>query len=182
VAEICNRSVKTDHQTSMCLDSQGHPRVSYYREEYSNKRSARNLKYAYFEGTNWYIQTVDYRSGSGRWNAIALDRGEHLYISYSIGTVGYLGLANQGNSGWEHALAAVQESTGKADSYGVSSLVLDTHDEPHLAYIDIMANAVDPAVLGQQKESNAHVPTAWRYSHSKTAVPKKVQMKSQNTN
>src|SRR5262244_2349357 len=45
----------------------------------------------------------------------------------------------------------------------------------------VMANAVDPAVLGQQKE-NAHVPTAWRYSHSKTAIPKKAQMKSQNTN
>jgi len=135
--------VKTGHQTSMCLDSQGHPRVSYYREEYSNKRIARNLEYAYFDGTNWYIQTVDYRSGSGRWNAIALDRGEHPYISYSIGTVGYLGLANQGNSGWEHTLAALQESTGKADSYGASSLVLDTHDEPHLAYIDMSARTVN---------------------------------------
>src|SRR5262249_14754296 len=40
-------TVKTNRKTSIQLDSQGNPRISYYREEYSDRRSARCLKYAY---------------------------------------------------------------------------------------------------------------------------------------
>src|SRR5215469_8013166 len=66
---------KTGHHMSIRLDSQDNPRISYYQQEFSDGLIARDLKYAYFDGKSWYIQTVDHRAGTGRWNSIALDGG-----------------------------------------------------------------------------------------------------------
>jgi len=71
---------KTGHQTSIQLDSQGNPRIAYYREEYSGRGIAKDLKYAYFDGKSWYIQTVDHRAGTGKWNSIALDQAGDLVL------------------------------------------------------------------------------------------------------
>src|SRR5215813_9165609 len=54
---------KTARETSIQLGSDDNPRISYYRERYSDQRPARCLKYAFFDGTTWYVQTVDHRSG-----------------------------------------------------------------------------------------------------------------------
>lgn len=136
---------KTGHQTSIQLDSQDHARISYYREEYSDRNSARDLKYAYFDGKSWYIQTVDHRGGTGRWNSIALDRAGHPYISYSVTTPGNLGFAYLEEASWNLSLADPPASDSKKYLDGASSLAVDTRDEPHIAYIDARARSVNYA-------------------------------------
>jgi hypothetical protein len=126
---------KTGHQTSIQLDSNGNPRISYYLEEFSDHRAAKCLKYAYFDGKAWYIQTVDHRPGTGSWNSIALDHADRPYISYSIAT-GNLGFAYLDQSKWEHSLARVQDSKSKRYVVSHSSLTIGADGEPHVAYIN----------------------------------------------
>ena len=52
--------------TSIQLDSQGHPKISYYHRLYPDGSYALRLKYAYFDGSTWFIQTVDQRFGTGQ--------------------------------------------------------------------------------------------------------------------
>src|SRR5262249_21104369 len=133
------------HQTAIRLDSKDHPRISYHIEDYSNRRSARNLKYAYFDGDNWFIQTVDYRNGTGTWNSIAVDGSDHAFISFSITGPGSMGLAHQEATGWEYALVAGQERSAREHAYGASSLAFDGSGQPVLAYIDSSARTVNYA-------------------------------------
>jgi hypothetical protein len=136
---------KTGHQTSIQLDSQGNPRISYYCEEYSDHGMARNLKYAYFDGKNWYIQTVDHRAGTGKWNSLALDREDHPYISYSVTTPGNLALANFDGSEWQRSLAdPLNPKRGSKHSDGATSLAIGA-DEPYIAYIDVAAQTINYA-------------------------------------
>ncbi|SRR5208337_2410433 len=136
--------VKTNHETSIQLDSQGYPRISYYREEYSDRRSAKSLKYAYFDGKTWYVQTVDHRSGTGSWNSLALDREGRPHISYSIAT-GFLGFAYLDQSGWEHTLADFQGYKGKRYLDSDSSLVIGADGDPRIAYINGTARTINYA-------------------------------------
>jgi hypothetical protein len=137
-------AVKTNHQTSIQLDSQGYPRISYYREQYSDRRTARCLKYAYFDGKTWFVQTVDHRSGTGAWNSLALDLEDRPHISYSIAT-GFLGFAYLDQSNWEHAMADVQDRKGKKSLHEVdsdSSLAMGSDGEPRIAYINATERSI----------------------------------------
>jgi hypothetical protein len=158
-------AVKTNHQTSIQLDSQDHPRISYYRENYADRRQAKCLKYAYFDGTTWFTQTVDHRPGTGSWNSLALDRNEHPEISYSIAT-GFLGFASLDESEWQHGLADFKNSkevshkddkdkskdekdkekeSDKRHLDTDSSLVIGAEGEPAIAYINATERTINYA-------------------------------------
>lgn len=135
--------VKTDRETSIQLDSHGNPRISYYRAQFSDRRSARCLKYAYFDGKTWYVQTVDHRLGTGAWNSLALDRTDRPQISYSIST-GYLGFAYLDQLNWELILANFQDPKHKK-SLNIdsdSSLAIDGDGQPHIGYINATARTI----------------------------------------
>lgn len=136
---------KTGHQTSIQLDSQDHARISYYREAYSDRHSARDLKYAFFDGKDWYIQTVDHRPGTGRWNSIALDSAGRPYISYSVTTPGNLGFAYLGQTSWDRSLADPPNFQSKLYLDSANSVVLDAGSEPHIVFIDASARSVNYA-------------------------------------
>jgi hypothetical protein len=136
---------KTSHQTSIQLDLQDQPRISYYREEYADRHIARDLKYAFFDGKDWYIQTVDHRGGTGRWNSIALDSAGRPYISYSITTPGNLGLAYLEQAYWDLSLADPPTLQSKRNLDGASSLALNSSGEPHIAYIDASHRSINYA-------------------------------------
>ncbi len=61
------------HQTnvgqfsSLALDEQGRPHISYYDAAYAD------LKYAYFDGASWRIETVDSEGYVGEYTSLALD-------------------------------------------------------------------------------------------------------------
>lgn len=137
-------SVKTNHQTSIQLDSQGYPHISYYREEYSDRHSAKSLKYAYFDGKTWYVQTVDHRPGTGSWNSLALDQKDRPQIAYSIAT-GFLGFAHLENSAWDHTLADVVDSKGKKSVDSDSSLAMGADGQPQIAFVNVTARTINYA-------------------------------------
>src|SRR5215831_8397698 len=95
----------TNRETSLVLDSHDQPHITYYREQYTDHRNARYLKYAYSDGERWYTQTVDHRLGSGRWNSLALDHEDRPFVSYALALAGDLGLAYLDHSAWEHSIA-----------------------------------------------------------------------------
>jgi hypothetical protein len=127
---------RTNHYTSIQLDSHDQPRISYYREEYPDQRNALYLKYAYFDGKAWYIQTVDRRFGTGKWNSLALDRTDRPYIAYSIVGSGDLGFAYLEESKWKIGVADARRSNGNNYVGNDNTIVLDSSGAPHVAYLD----------------------------------------------
>src|SRR5205807_4692895 len=72
----------------------GFPRISYYhrlvRGETGEGSYALHLKYAAYDGARWYTETVDPRSGTGKFNSLTLDRQGLPNIAYSDVTSGDL--------------------------------------------------------------------------------------------
>ena len=71
--------------TSLALDASGRPHISYL--DSTNK----DLKYAFYDGSGWQIQTVDSAGEVGEHNSLALDASGQPHISYYDGTFGDAG-------------------------------------------------------------------------------------------
>ena len=65
--------IHTQFYVSTQVDKKGFPHISYYYTVKPDGQYALNTKYAYFDGTQWYIQTVDSRYGTGKFNSLAID-------------------------------------------------------------------------------------------------------------
>ena len=74
--------------TSIALDSDGYPHISY-RDD-----TNRDLKYAKWTGSRWSIETVDSAGSVGWYTSIALDSDGYPHISYfGNGALKYASLA-----------------------------------------------------------------------------------------
>ena len=63
--------------SSLVLDAQDHPHISYYDDAHYE------LRYAYFDGTRWLTETVDTGGiGTGAYTSLALDAQGRPHISY----------------------------------------------------------------------------------------------------
>jgi hypothetical protein len=73
---------------SMALDSAGNPHVVYttyhYAENYNNESSTQDIKYAYYNGTSWIIQTIDKVKISVGYNevSITIDSNGNPHVIY----------------------------------------------------------------------------------------------------
>jgi hypothetical protein len=72
------------NQTSLALDSKGFPHISYFGP---NKG---NLKYAFWDGSTWVVQTADSTYNVGWCSSLALDSNDRAHISYYDGGKGDL--------------------------------------------------------------------------------------------
>lgn len=137
--------VRTNHETSIQVDSQDYPHISYYREDFADRHISKSLKYAFFDGKSWFTQTADHRSGTGSWNSLAIDQNGKPRISYSIST-GFLGYAYEDQSGWEHGLIDLQDIKDKKRHLDSdSSIMLGPHGEPRVLFVNATAKTLNYA-------------------------------------
>jgi hypothetical protein len=80
--------------TSLALDAAGNPYISYY-EVYQG-----DLKFAWWTGTTWTIQTADSAGDVGEYTSLALDAAGHPHISYYDHSNGDLTYAVGRPDGW----------------------------------------------------------------------------------
>lgn len=118
--------------TSIAVDSQNRVHISYYDSV------ERGLKYARWDGVNWFIETVDSNPADfgydvGRYSSIAVDSINRPHISYMDEKYDGLKYAYNYGGGWE-----LQEiDSRQAPNFrfgGFTSLILDKNDNPHISY------------------------------------------------
>jgi hypothetical protein len=106
------------HVPSIALDSNDSPHISYF--DHTNY----NLRYAYWNGSAWYLMTVDSDAQVGVDNSIAVDSSDNPHISYF--GAGYLRYARWNGSAWDIQIVVYY---GKK-----TSLALDSDDNPHISF------------------------------------------------
>jgi hypothetical protein len=113
--------------TSIALDSNNRPHISYY--DWSNY----DLKYARWTGSEWEIKTVDSAGIVGEYTSIALDSNNRPHISYYDSTHPNYDLKYARWTGSEWEIKTV-DSAGIVGKY--TSIALDSNNQPHISYYD----------------------------------------------
>jgi hypothetical protein len=131
--EVINNSTGCWSSTSLRLDANDYPNISYF--DYSHGK----LKYARWTGSEWDEQVVDGNGNVGYFNSLVLDTNGYPHISYYSLTFDKLKYAKWIGVGWE-----IQDvdSMGGALNYLATALTLDAGDRPHIAYVDGINNTV----------------------------------------
>jgi len=111
--------------TSLALDAQGNPCISYY------DNTNVDLKYASKSGGAWTLESVATAGSVGQHNSLALDTQGNPRISYYDGTNQYLKYASKSGAVW--TLETV-DATGAVGSH--TSLALDAQGNPRISYYD----------------------------------------------
>ena len=109
--------------TSIDLDSNGYPHISYEGET--------ALGYAKWTGTNWSIEVVD-SPGKVRYTSIDLDTQNNPHISYYDQLNEDLKYSKWTGTNWS---IETVDSAGDV-GYTGTSIALDSKDFPHIAYHD----------------------------------------------
>ncbi len=116
--------------TSIALDSQGNPHISYY------DNTNGNLKYARRSGGNWTVETVETTGNVGAYSSLALDAQDNPRIAYQDLTTFRVRYASKSGGTW-----SLETPSGVGPVFPVQiSLDLDSQGNPHLAYYDQNVN------------------------------------------
>jgi hypothetical protein len=109
--------------TSLALDSQDRPRITY--------NTGTEVRYACWTGTEWQIETIDAMDTSA-WEygtSLALDQWDRPCVAYCSGAGGWVMYASDDGTGW------ASDSVGELGSLsGDPDLVLDSAGQPHIAF------------------------------------------------
>ncbi|MCK4443818.1 MAG: hypothetical protein KAW09_04695 [Thermoplasmata archaeon] len=111
--------------TSLALDSNDNPHISYH------DKAKMDLKYARSNGTAWNIETVDSSTSVGNYLSLALDSNDNAHISYSDSLNHDLKYAKWDGSVWS---SEVVDSDGEVGAS--NSIALDRNDNAHISYFD----------------------------------------------
>jgi hypothetical protein len=106
---------------SMKVDSSGKVHLAYFAPE--------KLKYGIWNGVSWSTTTVD-SGGVGKFNSLALDRSNSIYISYYDHVNKDLKMASWNGINWS---TQTVYSEGEAGKY--SSLAINSFNNPCIAHL-----------------------------------------------
>jgi hypothetical protein len=124
--ETVDAALSVGTYSSIALDSNNRPHISYYDYHWGD------LKYARWTGSTWYIQAVHTVGSVGTDTSLALDSNNNAHISYYDITnedLRYLRLGYGG--GWSEGLI---DSTGKVGVF--TSIAVDSNEYAHISYYD----------------------------------------------
>ena len=135
VEEVGSGPIPYEFGTFIVLDSLDRPHVVWF------DNSDKDLKYALKESDSWQVSTVDSQGDVGRFPSLAIDSQDNPVISYfeSTGDVtGYVKVARWDGSRWyiQRVDSLEDVALGHFGAGKTSSLVLDTRDNPIVAYSD----------------------------------------------
>jgi hypothetical protein len=129
------------YYTSITLDSQDNPSISFYEEAGAGDYQ-RRLRIVTWNGKFWAVQTVDGDQGSGKFNSMATDSAGYPEIAY--GNVDYKN-ASLRYARWNGKSWAIEVLEGEGEpgtNMWSVSMVLDKSDVPHIAYTDLRKRVV----------------------------------------
>ena len=145
--------------TSIAIDSQGRPHVAYAAG--GGVGNDLDLRYAFFDGTDWVVETVYDQINILSQVSLALDSNDRAHVSAGIDEISEIAdllYAFRSDSGWE--VSELKDVTGQAGEY--NSLVLDANDRPHISYF----------YPSQHQVKYAHNPgTGWEFEVVEDAAP-----------
>ena len=114
---------------SLALDGLGWPHISYYYRGPLHSWNIGDLKYAWHDGTNWQIETVDSEGRVGVDTSLALDGAGRPHISYYDYDNTDLKYAWHDGTDWQIETVASWGRVGYD-----TSLALDGAGRPHISY------------------------------------------------
>lgn len=110
--------------TSIALNDDGNPGISYYDAE------RQNLKYARRSGGSWSRETVASSDNTGIYTSLVYDSNSPRIAYYDV-TAGALNYVSWSNSRWNFTTVASSREVGLS-----TSLALDNADAPHISYFN----------------------------------------------
>lgn len=121
---------KVGDRNRVVLDASGYPHISYANQ------TAADLKYAFFDGSQWVIETADVvgKVASGRPTSIDLDSTGKAHISYCDTSLFYDKLKYARRDGTTTWFTETVDSVGDVGAF--NSLAVDSTDQVHIAYSD----------------------------------------------
>ena len=134
--------------TSLALDSNDNPHISFYSIGYYS------LKYASWTGDSWSVKTVDCDSYFD--TSLALDSNDNPHISYYDDFQNSLKYAFWTGSNWS---IQTVESGGMVSKFRYTSLALDSNDNPHISYYDAAYGDLKYATKGDGGNQPPNKPT-----------------------
>ena len=111
---------------SLFVDSSDNPAISYY------DTINQDLKYAWWDGTVWNIQTVDSTGDVGSYTSLHFDSSGNPAISYYDATNSNLKCARWNGTSWDYSVVGSAGWVG-----GFSSLDFDGSGMPSISYYDV---------------------------------------------
>jgi len=126
IVEVVDSTPGVGRFTSLALDDQGFPHISYHDDV------DRDLKYARWDGSIWNVETVDTQEYVGHHTSIALDDKNHPHISYYDTTNARIKYAIWNGTAWR---IDVVDTRVVVYGGGFTSIVLNDSMFPHISYI-----------------------------------------------
>jgi hypothetical protein len=131
--ETVESAKDTGRESSLALDSSGHPHIGYTVITTSFPRVEYDLRYARWDGSNWQLEVVEHVPSWIYEISLGLDSVGHPRMSYSAYIDGNFTLKY---AAWNGSAWIIETVDSKDDVGEWNSLTIDSSDRPHIAYND----------------------------------------------